>query len=700
MFPEEWMHKEIYSICFMCTMRCPIRVEVQNDAVTLIAPNPHAVGAESGLCPKGAAGPALLNDSQRLQYPMIRTGPRGSGKWKRATWTQALDYVAVKLKKIIKQYGAESFVLGERWQLSTHVSRAFSRALGSPNHFTHDSLCKGSVNTACRSLFGYTDEEMGMDYRNTKHIVLYGRNIFETFNPLEVRQLGLALEEGARLTCIDPRVTVTAAKAHRYWMIRPGTDLALNYALIHTILKERLYDQKFVGRWVSGLRALEAFVRPYTPEWAEKECGIPAVEIVSLAREISHDMPRVIFHFGYRGTNFANETYFRRSIMMLNCLMGSIETKGGFFFTKGPAEVHGQSPRELTDQLFPKIAIPRFDRVGTADFPLPDPLNGVAQMLPGAILEENPYPIKGALFFRFDPLTSLTDTQRTYKALDKLDLIVTIDINHSETAGYSDVVLPESLYLERMDSVFQVNGLVPEIFFRRPAVTPRYDTKSGPMILKELAKRMGIGHYFPYKSVAELVDWQLVGTGFSMEDFNAKGFVSYTKKEIYWDREDGLKLKTPSGMIEFTSSLLENAGFESFPAYDAVSPPDEGMFRLICGRVAVHTHGSTQNNLYLNEILPENALWMNPFAADCLGIRNGDEVMVSSSQGAGKIKVLITDLIHREAVFMLHGFGNKNALAARSFNRGLSDAILQKSVTDMVGGSQALYETFVTVRPV
>ncbi len=693
------MHKETYSICFMCTMRCPIRVEIQNDAVTLIEPNPHVMGQECGLCPKGAAGSALLNDSQRLQYPMIRIGPRGSGKWKRASWTQALDYVAVNLKKIIKRHGAQSFVLGERWQLSTHVSRAFSQALGSPNHFTHDSLCKGSVNTACRSFFGYTDEELDMDYRHTRHIVLYGRNIFETFNPQEVRQLGLAMEEGARLTYIDPRVTVTATKAHRYWMIRPGTDLALNYALIHTILKEKLYDQGFVDRWILGLRELEVFVRLYTPEWAEKECGIPAAEIVSLAREISQDMPRVIFHFGYRGTNYVNETYFRRSIMILNCLMGSIETKGGFFFTKDPREVGGQPPRELTDQSFPKIEPLRFDRVGTPYFPLPDPFNGVAQMLPGAILEQNPYPIKGALFFRFDPLTSLTDTHRTYEALDKLDLIVTIDVNHSETAWYSDVVLPESLYLERMDSVFQVNGLIPKIFFRQPAVTPRYDTKPGPMILKELAERMGIGHYFPYESVAELVDWQLAGTGFSREDFNEKGFVSYAEKELYRDRQDGLKLKTPSGRIEFISSLLEDAGFESFPAYDTVPPPAEGMFRLICGRSAVHTHGSTQNNLYLNEILPENVLWINPAAAVGLGIRNGDEVIVSSNIGAGKIKVLVTDLIHREAVFMLHGFGHENPLAGRSFHRGLSDNVLQESVSDMVGGSQALYETFVTIRP-
>ncbi len=96
-----------------------------------------------------------------------------------------------------------------------------------------------------------------------------------------------ALEKGARLTYIDPRVSVTATKAHRYWMIRPGTDLALNYALIHVILKERLYDAQYVERWVEGLRELQEFVQPYTPEWAERKRAFAAEEIVSLAREVS-----------------------------------------------------------------------------------------------------------------------------------------------------------------------------------------------------------------------------------------------------------------------------------------------------------------------------------------------------------------------------------------------------------------------------
>ncbi len=694
------METEVYSLCFMCSVRCPIRVVTKDDQVKWIEGNPYVAGMEGSLCPRGAAGIALLNDHERVQSPMIRTGPRGSGQWRKATWEEALDYVGEKLGKIIEENGGHSVAFGERTQLATHVSKTFMKAIGSPNHFTHDALCKGSVNTAARSLFGYTDGQIGIDYKNTRHMVLYGRNLFEAIEVKGVNAFCEAMEKGAKLTYIDPRVTVTATKADRYWMIRPGTDLALNYALIHIILKEKLYDEEYVNRWALGLGQLRDFVHAYTPEWAERETGISATEMVDLAREMSRDKPSVVFHYGYRGANYINEIHLRRSIFILNALMGSMEAKGGLFFKKGPAQVGGKPARKLTEQSFPEIKAPRFDKVGTPDFPLPDPNHGVGQMLPKAILNEDPYPIKALFSYRFDPLMSIPETNTTKKALDKLDLVVTIDINYSDIAWYSDVILPESIYLERTDCVQQANGLKPQMFLRHQSVTPRYDTRPGAIILKQIAERIGLGEFFPYQSMEDLVRWQLEGTGFHLEDFSEKGFVAYTDKQILWDRDDGIPFKTPSGKIEFVSSLLEDAGFESFPAYDPVPGPPENQFRLTVGRCALHTHVSTQNNRYLNEIVPENRLWIHSEKAAHLGIKDGGWVEVSSDQGRGEIKAFVTDFIHPETVFMLHGFGHEAQSALRSFQKGLSDSVLMENVSDMIGGSPALHHTFVRVHPV
>lgn len=694
------MAKEVYSICLMCTVRCPIRVLVENDDVTWIEGNPHVPGIEGALCAKGSAGLALLHDDERPQYPMVRTGPRGSGQWRQATWKEALDYVAERLKSIIKEHGPQSLVFGERVNLNTHISKTFMKALGSPNYFSHDALCKGSVNTAFRSLTGYTDAQVGIDYANTRHIVMYGRNIFESLEIKAINNLLAAMEKGAKLTYIDPRVSITATKADCYWMIRPGTDLALNYALIHTILKEKLYDLDFVKHWVNGLKELRAFVKPYTPEWAEKETGIPAKEIVSLAREVAAVKPAVVFHYGYRGAHHLNEIYLRRSIVILNALMGSIEAPGGLFFKKGLKEAGRGDIRRYDQQEFPKISVPRFDGTGGSEFPLADTAHGNPQMLAHAILREEPYPIKALIVNRFEPLQSIADTTTTRKALDKLDLIVAIDINYGETAWYADVFLPESIYLERGDSVQAISGLKPQLFLRQQAVTPRYDTMPAWLILKELANRLDIGQYFPYETIEDIWSFQLQDTGVKIEDFAKKGFVVLSDNPIWWDRKKDIKFKTPSGKIELVSSLLEKAGFPSFPPYTPVAKLEEGYFRLMVGRCAAHTHVSTQNNLYLSELVPENELWINSSAASRLGIKDKGYVEVISSVGVEKIKVKVTDFIHPEAVFMLHGFGKTVPAQTRCYLKGASDALVQENISDTVGGSPALDDTLVQVRPV
>jgi thiosulfate reductase/polysulfide reductase chain A len=187
-----------------------------------------------------------------FRAPMIRVGERGSGQWRKAGWDEALDLVAEKLGKVIDEYGSHSVVLGERTQLATHVSKTFheSDRFAEPFH-PRRALQRVGQHRLPFPFRLRTDSQIGIHYKKTKHIVLYGRNIFESISVKEVNNLMHALENGARMTYIDPRVTVTATKAHRYWMIRPGTDLAFNYALIHVILKERLYQADYVTRWVT-----------------------------------------------------------------------------------------------------------------------------------------------------------------------------------------------------------------------------------------------------------------------------------------------------------------------------------------------------------------------------------------------------------------------------------------------------------------
>jgi len=129
------------------------------------------------------------------------------------------------------------------------------------------------------------------------------------------------------------------------------------------------------------------------------------------------------------------------------------------------------------------------------------------------------------------------------------------------------------------------------------------------------------------------------------------------------------------------------------------SPP-EGQFRLTTGRCALHTHISTQNNPYLNELMSENVLWINSKRASAMGIRDGGWVQVASSRASGRIRAYVTELIHPEAVFMVHGFGHEARAASRSYNKGLANGLLIENITDPVGGSPALHHTCVTVTPI
>ena len=685
----------VYSMCGMCAVRCPIRVEVEDGVVKWIEGNPHVPGLEGSLCAKGSAGLAFEYDTERPQYPMIRDGERGSGKWKKATWDEALDYITGKLKEIANKYGGKAIALSDRSGPFTDLTKSFVKALGSPNYFDHDDTCAKNVNMACQTLLGYGRGEMGYDFANTKHIVLYGRNVFESLQVKEVNNILDALDAGAKLTYIDVRATVTASKADRFLMIRPGTDYALNLALIHVILKERLYDVGFVNKWVTGLTELESFVVPYTPGWAEKETGISAQEIINLAHDLNDAKPKVIFHGGWMLARYLDSFYSSRSIYILNTLMGSIETKGGLIIAKGPKDAGAKPLKSLGDKI-PEVK----DKIVDADMPNKTLGTGHMINLYKAIKTGKPYPIKAFFAYRYDPMASLPDPEAQKKVLDNLDLLVSIDVNYSETGWYSDVILPEATYLERSNIIATQKGPKPGFIMRRQAIPPRYDSKPAWEVFTLIVERMGVGQYFPYKSIEDIWNYQLESTGVKIEDFNAKGSVGLSKDPILMGRND-LKFKTPSGKIEFVSQTLTKNKFDSFKAYVTPKKPEKGAFRLTFGRSGVHAHAQSQNNIYLNELMSENVLWINEKEAKELGIKDGDTVEVSSNGYSGKIKAKVTPLIHPEAVFMLHGFGNEIPPKTRSYKKGLRDTKFETGLLetiDPVGGGVAYLECMVGVK--
>ena len=691
------MKKSVYSMCGMCSVRCPIRVEVENNKVTWIEGNQHLVGGS--LCAKGSAGTALITDTERPQQPLIREGGRGAGRWQKVSWDTAFDYVAKKLKKIKQDYGPESVVLSSRGGPWLPMYKTFIYAYGSPNYTDFDNTCGHNSHHASLSVNGVGRQGFSYDIRNAAHLVLFGRNLFASLNVGETLQTMDMLDNGGRLTYVDVRQTVTGTKATRFFQVRPGTDYALALAIIHEIIEKKGFDVKFIDKYVTGFEELCSFVEQYTPAWAAKECGIKEKSINEFVEEIIEDRPRIIFHIGWNLSRYNDSFYVSRALNILNILMGNIEQKGGLIIPKGPGDCGIKSIRNF-DCPIPDIK--RADGVGWK-YPHLDEGTGMCNLFFDAMRTGEPYPVKAWIAMRHDPFTSMPDPQQQKLFFDHCDLLVSIDTHYSEFGWYSDVILPESTYLERDTQIFAADGINPCFMLRRKAVEPENDTKPGWYIFKQLATRLGLDDYFPYNSIEELWKWQLEPTGFSIEDFEEKGFISLSDEQIMYDPDklDG-QFGTPSGKIEIVSKKLDDAGLVSLQEYVSPVKPDKGMFRLVVGRSAVHTHGFTINNPLLNELMPENTLWINTKAAGKLGINQGDLVDITAGDGSytGTVKANVTDFIHPEAVFTVHGFGRQIPLQKKAYHAGFSDQKLMIGKLDdwdLPGGAISLCDTFVVV---
>jgi thiosulfate reductase/polysulfide reductase chain A len=686
-------------MCGMCATRCPIEVTVEDGRVAWLQGNPNDKAMGASLCARGAAGIPLEYDDERLQTPLIRTGPRGGGQWRRVSWDEALDYIAEKLQETIAEFGPRGIALSDRGGSFVDLTKTFVQALGSPNYFDHDVACGRNAHNAARSLYGVGRTAITFDLKNAKHVVLYGRNIIESLKVKEAKDFTAAMANGMRCTYIDPRASLTACKATRYWQIRPNSDYALNLAIIHEVLKQEVYDKEFVEKFVSGMDYLREAVKDTTPEWQEQHTGVSAEQIRAFVKEIAADAPKVIFHPGWMVARHKQSFYVSRTTLILNALMGSIEVKGGCVLAKSPEDVGHKGLKKLVDRA-PKVKEPRVDGAGTAK-PQWDPASGIVHQLYAAMETAQPYGVGAYIVYRHDPLTSMPDPVALQKAFDKLKLLVAIDVRYSETSWYADVILPETSYLERANILCQNAGPRPNFGLRDQAIAPRFDSRPAWWIFREILHRMGVNEVLDFETIEELWDYQLEGTGVTVAQMREKGIVSLADAAVITPR-DKLKFKTPSGKIEIDSEIMKKAGLPSLAPYEVKAAPTGDRFNLLFGRPATLSHGQSLNNPVLNEIAPEQVLWIHPARAKPLGIADGDEVEIN---GGGKysayIKAKVTPWIHPEAVFMLHGYGATVPLATRACGLGVADQRLQHGKLyefDPAGGGNAMTETIVTIK--
>ncbi|HVO70383.1 MAG TPA: molybdopterin-dependent oxidoreductase [Aggregatilineaceae bacterium] len=673
----------IPSMCEMCVWRCGLIAKVKGGRVVKLDGNPDHPHSRGHLCVRGQSGLMNTYDPDRVTTPLIRVGKRGEGKFRKASWSEALDLTASKMQDIKAKYGPEAMVFSSTHNLSQVQFENLLYAYGSPNYGTQRSLCFNAMIVA--NLMTYGMEEPNRIYDDKlAYVILTGRNLMEAISTSETSALSQAIARGVKVVYLDPRFTKTAAKATEWLPIKPGTDLAFHLALLNVIIGEGHYNRQFVDSYTVGLDQVSQEVQKFTPEWAAGITEIPADTIRRIAREFAAAAPHALAHNGWRTSNFINSFQTERAITILNAIVGNWNV------TMQAAGGEGSDPLGKPPQPpYPRLSAARLDGV-PSKYPVVPLKIGVFQELRDNIVTGQPYQAHGWFIARQNPMLSLPDRGRTVQAFEKMDFIVTVDILLNDTAWFSDVVLPEASYLERYDPL---NPVGDRVFLRQPVIQPQGNTKSALWIYKQLGERLGLGDFFQYQDEEDYIRQQLKPLGVGLEEIKANGYV-----QLPAGKAPDFAWNTPSGKVELFSATLSKVGFAGVPTWQEPPQPPNGQFYLLTGKVAQATQMATQNNQLLHKYADEPRLWLNDKVAADRALVDGDWVEVASPVGKVHVRLKVTPAIRHDCVYLTPGYGHLSKGLTIAYGRGASDSVLHVTYTDPASGSQALSQTFVTVR--
>lgn len=529
---------EVATLCEMCVNKCAAIARVEDGIVTKLNPNPLFPKSKNMLCPRGNAGIQALYDPDRLKYPMIRVGEKGEGKFKRVTWDEAYDAIwngtdkFPGMGKILEEEkdNRSSFLFCAGEGMAEHTFKQFYSAFGSSNWLNHASLCLQTVISGYGvTLGGYPSA----DLENAEYIIMAGANRAEAIvTPDTMDGFKRTKGRGAKLICVDPRFTNTAAKADKWLGINPGTDLAFVLALTYVVLTEELYDKKYVAKNFNGFDEYQKSVieNKYTPEWAAKITSIKAKDIYQIAREFMAHAPKAVYYPGRRSTFANNDFQLRRAMAIFQGLSGGIDTKGGLVFGKKLklGEHEGLEPiyAKAESRAVIKKKHHKKGESGYSDCAI---VSGGGSWLGWRnrfITGQMPYKVRGMFVYKHNPMMNMPNREKTAQMLKKMELVVTIDTMPSDTVMYADVVLPEATYLERTDPVKTFGGVEPSIAQRNKVIEPMFETKPVREILRGLTGKISKPLFAITKKYDEDVQEELADLGEGEEKLTP------TQKEI------------------------------------------------------------------------------------------------------------------------------------------------------------------------
>ena len=644
------------------------------------------------LCARGYGYASIAYSEDRLTDPLKKND---AGEFEAISWDQAYAEIAEKIQSIIGSDGPQSLILiNDPRPSGSYYTKRFMNALGSANVYTHGVSCNMSKNSGMTQALGAAD--FTSDVANAKMVMFLGRSYCDGIRPSSVHALQKAHENGCHVVMVDPRYNNSMHFADEWIPIRPGTDLALILAMAHVLVKNDTYDHDYVANYTVGFEDWAARLEEYDPAWASEITGIPAETIERLANEMWEAAPQSSIEQGWRaafGCAHQNSGETARALCLFNTLLGCWGLEGGAYF---PASA---SAGKLEDPKFAAPAAPKEKIIGAAEYPVSSSGMGVSTYALSLIPEGK---VKGVIFYQSNCVAGYSNPAQLHDFVAGAELSVAIDVQMTETCQACQYVLPDTSYLERLEVPEFVGGTVPVVSLRDRVLEKLHpNTKPVDEIFSELAQACGVGEYFQF-TVDELADAQLKTVGCSLEELREEGTHTFPEKQLKY------ALKTSWGTtdkkVHFTSEACEKAGFPASPGWlEPKVTPGSGEFRLIGGKQAIHTHTQTANIPALMEITKKYGLeriWMNAQVAEEMGIKDGDEVELSSETHTGVTRVHVTNRIEPTSIYLPSHYGCSVEDQHTAYGVGLRQMDFVPFHIEPGYGGTMSQETLVTVKKV
>ncbi|MDE2174132.1 MAG: formate dehydrogenase subunit alpha [Betaproteobacteria bacterium] len=648
--------RRVDSVCPFCGVGCQITYNVKDEIIVSVdgrdGPANHG-----RLCVKGRFGFDYAHHPQRLTRPLIRKPgvPKDpallshQGDWRdafrEATWEEALDFAAGKLKDLRTHHGDKALAGFGSAKGSNEEAYLFQKLVrtgfGSNNVDHCTRLCHASSVAAL--LEGVGSGAVSNQVNDVEHaelILVIGSN--PTANhPVAATWMKNAAKRGAKIVLADPRVTDIGRHAWRTLQFRPDTDVALLNAMIHTVIEEGLVDQEFVTQRASNFEALKQNIQGYSAEAMAPICGIPAETIREVARAFATSKASMIL-WGMGISQHVHGTDNARCLIALTSVTGQIGKPGsGLHPLRGQNNVQGASDAGLIPMMYPNyqlVSNPQAHAWFEAFWQtrLDDkPGYTVVEILHKCLApDSDPHKIRGMYIEGENPAMSDPDLNHARQALCALEHLVVQDIFMTETAWLADVVLPASAWPEKTGTVTNTDRMVQ---LGRRALNPPGDARPDLWIIQQMAARMGLNWHYPgpeqgvaavYEEMRQTMA-EAIG-GITWERLEREGSVTYpclTPQDpgqpiVFADR-----FPTADGRVKLVPADI-------IPASER--PDAEFPQVLITGRQLEHWHtGSmTRRSAVLGAIEPMPTASMNSAELRKLGVQPGEPITVRSRRGS------------------------------------------------------------------